>query len=187
MKLNIRIIVRVDADEDGLLDEWTEKWTLISHHATMLKAGATVNFLCLCLSPSGHRTSWCSHQRNLWALTHKQPSIDLTLRLLITTIVALEGGGGGGGGGSADFKACQTYYIPHATIQSKCSHTGVNLLSYKHATFHYIVRCWLLPPLKRPRIPNIKLPLISALTSTDWSRFSGKNAITPESFPVRKK
>ena len=59
----------------------------------------------------------------------------LTLRMLITTIVAL-GGGRRGGGGSVDSKACQTYYIPHATIQSKCSHTGVNLLSYKHATFH---------------------------------------------------
>ena len=40
------------------------------------------------------------------------------------------------GGGSANSKACHTYNIPHATIQSKCSHTGVNLLSYKHATFH---------------------------------------------------
>ena len=53
----------------------------------------------------------------------------LALRLLIMTIRT-------GGAGSADSKACQTYYIPHATIQSKCSHTGVNLLSYKHATFH---------------------------------------------------
>ena len=59
---------------------------------------------------------------------NNQQQTVLTLRLLITTIVVL--------GGSANFKACQTYYIPHATIQSKCSHTGVNLLSYKHATFH---------------------------------------------------
>ena len=54
----------------------------------------------------------------------------LTLILPFATIVAL------GGWGSASSKACHTYNIPHATIQSKCSHTGVNLLSYKHATFH---------------------------------------------------
>ena len=52
----------------------------------------------------------------------------LTFILPFATIVALEG--------SANSKACHTYNIPHATIQSKCSHTGVNLLSYKHATFH---------------------------------------------------
>ena len=34
MKLKIRVIVRVDVNDDGLMDEWTEKWTLISHHAT---------------------------------------------------------------------------------------------------------------------------------------------------------
>ena len=47
----------------------------------------------------------------------------LTLILPFATVVALEG--------SANSKACHTYNIPHATIQSKCSHTGVNLLSYK--------------------------------------------------------
>ena len=52
----------------------------------------------------------------------------LTLILPFATIVALAG--------SASSKARHTYNIPHATIQSKCSHTGVNLLSYKHATFH---------------------------------------------------
>ena len=52
----------------------------------------------------------------------------LTLILPFATVVAL--------GGSASSKARHTYNIPHATIQSKCSHTGVNLLSYKHATFH---------------------------------------------------
>ena len=50
MILNIRVIVRVDTDDDGLLDEWTEKWTRPLYH-TMLKAGPTVNFLCLCLWP----------------------------------------------------------------------------------------------------------------------------------------
>ena len=52
----------------------------------------------------------------------------LTLILPFATIVVL--------GGSVNSKACHTYNIPHATIQSKCSYTGVNLLSYKHATFH---------------------------------------------------
>ena len=56
------------------------------------------------------------------------PDTGLTLILPFATIVAL--------GGSASSKARHTYNIPHATIQSKCSHTGVNLLSYKHATFH---------------------------------------------------
>ena len=54
--------------------------------------------------------------------------LGLTLILPFATIVAL--------GGSASSKARHTYNIPHATIQSKCSYTGVNLLSYKHATFH---------------------------------------------------
>ena len=71
-----------------------------------------------------------AYQDQIWVTSREKGPFEffLTLRLLITTIVPLEG--------SADSKACQTYYIPHATIQSKCSHTGVNLLSYKHATFH---------------------------------------------------
>ena len=61
---------------------------------------------------------------------NKKKAAALTLRLLIATIVALKE--------SANSKACHTYYIPHATIQSKCSHTGVNIhvLSYKHVTFY---------------------------------------------------
>ena len=33
MKLNIRVLVRVDPSVDGLMDEWTENQIPLSHHA----------------------------------------------------------------------------------------------------------------------------------------------------------
>ena len=52
----------------------------------------------------------------------------LTLKLLIATTVVLEG--------YANSKTCPTSDTPDATIQTECSYTGRNLLSYKHTALH---------------------------------------------------